>query len=529
MTANVIRYRDGKQRPHDKRGAGNTPDASWSGEDLNLHKQLLLELMDKGEYARAKLVAQHLTELLPKDAYAWYLRGTALLELSDPQQAEACLRRSMKLQETDVADCYQMSRARLLQGDLTGAVQWCCRAMELKPDQPILWWLLMKLHWTQGNLDEAIAVGEQGLPKMAERNDKVKMRQKLANLHMAQSSFPQAERHLKAALRLEPGQGELWCNLGHCLSRQNRTKAALKAFQKAAELDTTDPTIFYNIGDAFLSLKAPDKAVAPLLQAVRLDPDYSLAHYDLSLAYFQLRRYQEAESAARAALRDDPEMKFQNSNLGMGATGNLGLALLNLRKLEEAEACFRRNLKTFANTSFNLGLTLFRAQRYDEALAHFRRAVEIEPEDPEYHNLLGQTQDELGIAEEAEASLRRSIELDERYALGYYDLGVILAHRPGREQEAVQAHERAMELDPELLWAYYGRACLHAVAGEEKQALALLEKAFRKGFREFDHIKGDKDLDGLRKTPRFVRLLARYRKAKEKSRIVPLTRGRRIH
>lgn len=219
-------------------------------------------------------------------------------------------------------------------------------------------------------------------------------------------------------------------------------------------------------------------------------------------------------------------MGCQQTNLGAGATDNLGLALINQGKLEEAEACFRRNLKPFAKTSFNLGLTLFRAQKYDEALAHFRRAVELEPEDAEYHDLLGQTQDELGSSEEAETTLRRAIELDERYAIGHYDLGVILARRKGREQEAGQAFERALELDPELHWAYYERAMLHARASEERPALQLLERAFRKGFREFGQIKEDREWDSVRQKPRFTRLLARYQKEKHASQIVALPRGK---
>lgn len=532
MNAKVITYKGKKKQSQlAKQGDGIASETRWSQEDLNLHKQLLLDLIEKEDYAKAKVVSQHLTQLLPKETYAWYLRGIALLELSDPHQGEACLLKAIEIQgadKPDSYDCYQMSRARLLQGDPEGAVNWCRQAVELKPDEPIPCWMLMKLHLIQGDLNAAIAVGEQGLPKMAKTEDKVKTRLKLATLHMAMPAFRQAEKHLKAALKQEPGMAELWSTFGHCLARQNKAEAALNAFQMAAKIEPHDPNIFYNIGDAYLSLDDPEKAVEPLLQAIRLDPDYSLAHYDLSLAYLQLRQYEAAERAARATLRDDPEQKVQRTNLGMGATDNLGLALLDQGKLEEAEACFRRNLKPFANSSFNLGLTLFRARRYDDALAHFRRCVELEPEDPEYHNLLGQTQEALGRAEEAEASLRRAIALDERYALGYYDLGVILAHRPGREQEAAKAHERALELDPDLLWAYYSRACLHALVGEEKEALTLLDKVFRKGFREFDHIKDDSDWDGLRRDSRFIRLLARYMKAKNSSRVVPLPRGRGI-
>ena len=503
------------------------PVGTWSEEDLNLHKLLLLDLMEKEEFGQARIVAQHLTDLQPEEPYAWYLRGVALLELSDPRQAEPCLLKSMEIQGTDAADCYQMSRARLLQGDLEGAGDWCRRALELDPEKPGLHWLLMKIHSIRGDVDAAIEVGKKVLPKISDASDEVGTRLKLANLLLYKPAFDEAEEQLRKAMKLTPNNSELWSLLGHCLCRQHKTKESLKAFQRAVEIDPNSPNDLYNIGDAYLGLGQPDKAVNPLLQAIQLKYDYRLAHYDLSLAYFRLKKYREAEMSARAALHDDPEMEFQGSNLGMGSTENLGLALLNQGRMEEAEACFRRNLKPFAQTSFNLGLTLFRMHRFSEAFDHFRRAVELAPEDAEYHNLLGQTYDELGQPEEAEKSLLRSIELDRNDATGHYDLAVILAKRNGREQEALAAFQQALKLDPKLLWAYYGLACLNAVAGEEGPALKLLEKALKKGFKEFDHIEKDTDWDGLRKKPKFIRLLAKFRNTETITRISPVSRRRR--
>ncbi len=483
----------------------------WNEADLDIHRQLLLKLIREEAFSEAKIVAQHLNDLEPTDAYAWYLRGVALLELSDPQQAESCLLKSMEIQGTDAADCSQMSRARLLQGDLEGAVDWCCRALELDPEKPAIHWLLMKIHSIRGDIDAAIAVGKEALPKMVETSDEARTRLKLATLSLYKPDFDDAEEQLQIAMKLEPNNAELWSLLGRCLSRQHKTEESLKAFQRAAEIDPDDPNNLYNIADACLGLGQPDKAVNPLLRAVQLKHDFSLAHYDLSLAYLMMKKYQESEMAARAALRDDPEMGFQWSNLGMGATENLGLALMNQGRMDEAEACFRQNLQLFAKTYFNLGLTLFRSKRYGEALKNFQRALEIEPEDPEYHNLLGQTYDELGQPDEAERLLYRAIEINPKYAMGYYDLGVILAKHEGRREGASEAFQRALKINPDLTWAYYCIACLHAVEGKEKQALDFLEKAFSKGFREFDHIKTDSDWNGFRKKPRFVRLLEKYR------------------
>ena len=63
--------------------------------------------------------------------------------------------------------------------------------------------------------------------------------------------------------------------------------------------------------------------------------------------------------------------------------------------------------------------------------------------------------------------------------------------------------------------ACYGIACLHAVTGEEEEALAMLGEALRKGFQDIAHIEADSDWDGLRVNPKFTLLLRKYRKAGE--------------
>ncbi|MFH1147949.1 MAG: tetratricopeptide repeat protein [Pseudomonadota bacterium] len=495
-----------------QKGSLNNVAGTWSEGDINLYRQLLQNLIANEEFEQAKIVAKHLTDLQPDDPYAWYLQGFALLALSDPEHAEPCLLRSMEIAGEDCWDCYQMSNARLLLGDLEGAVDWCNRAVKLDPDQPSFRWRLMEIYTIRGDLKAAIVVGKEALTKSAETSDEIKTRQTLSNLYLSMCAFDESAEHLKEALKLDTDNSELWFALGQCLSRQGKAKKALKAFQRAAEIDPNDSDTLYNIGDAFLSLGKPDSAVDPLLQAVRLKHDFRLAHYDLSLAFLELNKYREAEMSARAALRDDPEMAFQWSNLGIGATGNLGLALMNQGQMEEAEACFRRNLGLVASDYFNLGLTLFRTQRYTEALENFRRALELEPENPEFHNLLGQTYDALGQPIEAEQSLRRAIEIDENYALGYYDLGVILAKHEGQKQEALASFEQALKIDPNIAEAYYAIACLQALMQKEGPAMAFLKKSLQKGFTDIEYMEKDSDWDGFRKNPKFIRLLEKYRK-----------------
>jgi adenylate cyclase len=79
-----------------------------------------------------------------------------------------------------------------------------------------------------------------------------------------------------------------------------------------------------------------------------------------------------------------------------------------------------------------------------------------------------------------------------------------------KRQEARRCLERAIELDPNMEWAYYGLGCYYALENKKAKALEFLHKALEKGWRDKDWIASDHDLDSLRDDPRFKKLLAQY-------------------
>jgi TolA-binding protein len=54
----------------------------------------------------------------------------------------------------------------------------------------------------------------------------------------------------------------------------------------------------------------------------------------------------------------------------------------------------------------------------------------------------------------------------------------------------------------------YNVACGYALVGKNTEAIDWLEIAIRHGYSDYDHMRKDTDLDGLRKERRFLRLLA---------------------
>ncbi|HTF56010.1 MAG TPA: hypothetical protein VK661_01965 [Planctomycetota bacterium] len=54
----------------------------------------------------------------------------------------------------------------------------------------------------------------------------------------------------------------------------------------------------------------------------------------------------------------------------------------------------------------------------------------------------------------------------------------------------------------------YNVACGYALIGQNEKAIDWLEASIKAGYDDFDHMRADTDLDGLRKERRYLRLLA---------------------
>ncbi len=224
----------------------------------------------------------------------------------------------------------------------------------------------------------------------------------------------------------------------------------------------------------------------------------------------------------------------------------------------------------------NLGRLLTRAGQLEEGSVHLIRARTLDPQDARIHatladNLIRQAQaktaagDAAGALrdlEEAEASARRSIELDPNQPSARVNLGVILVararlaggsdrapfdeaiaqyervialHEIGgrRNQEAftsallnqcdalielrdlgraLRTCQRIAELVPVNPNNHYNLAGVYALLGRTDDALVELERDFEAGDRDHAYLSADEWFVSLRRDPRFVTLLDRMKR-----------------
>ena len=80
----------------------------------------------------------------------------------------------------------------------------------------------------------------------------------------------------------------------------------------------------------------------------------------------------------------------------------------------------------------------------------------------------------------------------------------------GRYAEGLAIDKRLVQLRPGDALAHYNLACSYALLNRGDQALRTLRQAVELGYRDFRYMREDRDLESIRRGPRFRQLLREY-------------------
>jgi tetratricopeptide (TPR) repeat protein len=147
-------------------------------------------------------------------------------------------------------------------------------------------------------------------------------------------------------------------------------------------------------------------AVNGFRNALALDPGYVKAHDNLGLALDALGRYDEALRSYEEALRLNRARAAHSPWPAL----NLGLLLMRLDRLEEAEPLFRESAREdprFAPAPYQLGIVLEKKGQAAEAIAALGQAAALDPRYAEPHYALARLYRRAGETEKADRALER--------------------------------------------------------------------------------------------------------------------------
>jgi Tfp pilus assembly protein PilF len=332
-----------------------------------------------------------------------------------------------------------------------------------------------------------------------------------------QGDLSNAERHFFMAASLAPQSSQARNNYGAVLLKLNRTKEAAAEFEASLRLNPKQPNALVNLAQISFESDTPESlrlADELFMRADALAPDTEIAR---ALTVIALRR-SDREAAARhyrsyasRLTADGAASPAHNA----AARSDLGAALYEAGLLDEAEVELQAALQLEpSNVAAITRLARVYLARKDIPAAGrtLEGAVARKVEAAPVYALLALVYERSGHIENAIPAMRLAIQLDpqaERYRFQY---GVLLTNadapaaaiirikeslqsfpgsanlwvalglanlKLGNNNDAVQAFNRAIELDPKSAQAYAYLGISSVDKGQYKEAVGFYEHALR--------------------------------------------------
>ncbi len=322
-----------------------------------------------------------------------------------------------------------------------------------------------------GRLDEA---EELCLKILASHPDFAEARMSLARVAIAREEWEEAVRRLRAVLELEPGQYQALYELGVALTKLGRLEEAVEAFRKAVPRDPEPPTARINLARALKNAGHLDGAVRELEAAVEARPgDVELAD-ELAELLAQSGCLEEARRRLEHVAAEHP---------GHART-LFDLAQVRLRQGDDAGAlaALRQMLATAPGDASmeRRARALLDAEGRTDLLARLSGEGAGGGSAPSGARAAALARQ--GRLDEAEAELRRLLEVHPGDAGAWLNLGMIALERKGLPAglaDALPSFEKAVELDPTMPEARYNLGMALAASGKPAEARAQLEEGLR--------------------------------------------------
>ncbi len=237
------------------------------------------------------------------------------------------------------------------------------------------------------------------------------------------------------------------------------------------------------------------------MKALAIDASLSDAHAAVAVIYLRDWDWKRAEEADKKAIALNPG--YMNAHLSYS---NI---LRYLGRADESIAEARRGFELdplAVLTNEVLANAYLSARRYDLAIAQCQSALELHPEASSIHHILGWAHVYQGIFDKGREAIAKSVALDGGDQFFSQDLAYIDSVT-GNQQEARKTLGRLLALarqapvDPGLI------ALIHVGLRQHKEAMLLLQQAYRLHSGVMTWLKVDARFDVIRPEPEFQALL----------------------
>ncbi|MCS7228971.1 MAG: tetratricopeptide repeat protein [Candidatus Kryptonium sp.] len=239
-----------------------------------------------------------------------------------------------------------------------------------------------------------------------------------------------------------PNFVDVYTELAFVYTKLGKESFAEKLLRRAYEIEPGNEEVLFMLGNICLKTKKFDEAIKFFTPLAKID--YPIVHYNLGLAFYYKGNHLEAEAEFKKVLKLDPNFPKVFESLGE--------VLIKRGSYEEAVEYLQRGIK---KEPFNhllyylLAISHWNLGNLSEARKAIETAIDLEPEKAILWQTCGEILLELGEVDEAERYFNRAIRLDKNLVDSFINLGLIYTYR-GRKEEADKFFSEALRIDPDV-------------------------------------------------------------------------------
>ncbi|HOD16779.1 MAG TPA: tetratricopeptide repeat protein [Spirochaetota bacterium] len=268
---------------------------------------------------------------------------------------------------------------------------------------------------------------------------------RLGVMSIERKSFEDAEKYLKQAVAIRPGDALNHYNLGIAYLRQNKTAEALQELEKAEATGEADAAVLEGIGDAYFSLKSYDKSLDIYNRLSRGNERNVRILSRIGEIYYEKGELDGAYEAYRKITTIEPAT--ENARI---AYMNMGNILDDEQRYEDAIEAYQRALAISPKDDaayYNLGIAYKHAGKPELAITAWKKAAELDPGDAAPSVAIADYYYERGFYDMAESEYRRIVGKWPSIQEPHFKIGTMYFKR-GNFDYALNAFDKVIELDP---------------------------------------------------------------------------------
>ena len=282
---------------------------------------------------------------------------------------------------------------------------------------------------------------------------------------IAKGDLVRADTYCDLGLEFSPQYADLWANKGLVALYSGRNDDAKKHFIKALRFNQEHLQAYQNLGGIYLQEGAYGKAHDNFRRALKVNPDNMETRYNLALTLMKMGKLEASKKELRTLLAVNPGLSDAHHTLGIIAYSenqfdasvdhlsqsvqltpdapekwhDLGTALMELSRFPEAREAFSNCAQLDPKNSScinNLALAQRKSALTDAAFKEVKDTQQAENSAPALYMLARQYRDK-GLLAEEEATYRKCVKLDGKFAPCHYGLFQLFSDAHKREHAQV--------------------------------------------------------------------------------------------